>query len=166
MATGNSGRNSSQPRRSDAKYAADNARNEKKTKQRRLRRWLLLPVVLILAVWLLPGLIVHTPLLNWIVAKTTTDLNGSLRIGSASAGWFSPIVVENVELRDARGQNVLTVPSARNDRSLVALLWNFPNLGRFAIERPSASILLRENGSNLEDVLAKYLEPTEEKPPR
>jgi len=164
MATGDSGRNSSQPRRGDAKNAAHNdARNAKKPKQHRRRRWLLPPIVLILAVWLLPVLIVHTPLLNWIVAKSTADLNGTLRVGSASAGWFSPIIVENIEMRDARGQNVLTVPSAHNDRSLAALLWNFPNLGRFTIERPSASILLRENGSNLEDMLAKYLEPTEEK---
>ena len=134
------------------------------------RRWptrlaILLAMLAVLA-WLLPAVIAHTPLLGWIINTAAGDLNGSVSVQSASLGWFSPIAVQNVEVRDAEGKAVLTVPSAAGDRSLAAILMNSSNLGRFRLEKPKLSLVLRDDGSNLEDLAAKYLAPQAEPQPK
>ena len=123
------------------------------------RRLLIVLAGLAIVVWLLPAIVVHTPLFRWILGKATADLNGTLTVQSASLGWFSPIAVGGVEVKDAQGKSVLTLPAASGDRSLVAILCNYTNLGTFTLDRPKVSILLRDDGSNVEDVLAKYLAP-------
>ena len=72
--------------------------------KRRHWRWMLVLAVLAVIVWLLPGIVVHTPLLRWILGKATADLNGTVTVQSASLGWFSPIAVEGVEVKDAQGK--------------------------------------------------------------
>jgi hypothetical protein len=116
-------------------------------------------------VWLLPAIVVHTPLLHWILGKATADLNGTVTVGSASLGWLSPVVVEGVEVKDAKGRTVLSVPSVAGDRSLAAILCNYTNLGQFTIDGPKLSVVLRDDGSNVEDMVAKYLAPKEPSPP-
>ncbi len=123
----------------------------------RRRRLMIVSAVLLVIVWLLPGIVVHTPLLNWILGKATANLNGSVTVGSASLGWFSPIAVENVEIKDAKGKSILALPAACGDRPLAAILCNYSNLGQFTLDHPKLSIVLREDGSNVEDLLAKYL---------
>ena len=89
-------------------------------------------------------------------------MNGSVAVESVSLGWFSPVAVRGVEVKDAEGKPVLSVPAASGDRTLAALLCNYANLGRFRLESPKLSLVLRDDGSNLEDLLAKYLAPKTE----
>ena len=107
-----------------------------KAKQRRHWRLALVLAVLVAIIWLLPSIVVHTPLLHWILGKATADINGSVTVGSASLGWFSPIAVEGVEVKDAKGKSVLTLPAAIGDRSLLAILCNYTNLGTFRLDSP------------------------------
>jgi translocation and assembly module TamB len=130
--------------------------------KRRWWLWLTLAAIAVI-VWLLPVVVVHTPLLHWILGKATADLNGTVTVGSASLGWLSPVVVENVEVKDAKGRTVLSLPNAAGDRSLAAILCNYTNLGQFTLDGPKVSIVLSDDGSNVEDMLAKYLAPKEEK---
>jgi translocation and assembly module TamB len=133
------------------------------TRRRGFLRWLggsLLAAVLV--IWMLPIIIAHTGLLNWIVGMAASDLKGEVHVGSASLGWFSPIVLGKIEVRDAEKQPLASIAKATGDRSLLKILWNLSNVGRFRIEEPSVHVVVRAGGSNLEDALAAYLTSEDE----
>jgi hypothetical protein len=121
---------------------------------------------LLVLLWLAPMIVGHTGLLNWVVGMASADLNGEVSVRSASLGWFSAPRLSNVEVRDKDGERVLEVPEVAGDRSLLSLLFNSSDLGQFRLVKPTFHVVLREDGSNLEDVLAKYLEPKTEPPTR
>jgi len=75
-------------------------------------------------------------------------------------GWFSPVWLGGVEVRDERGEILLEIPEVAGDRWLLGLLWDSSRLGRFRLREPKLHLAFRENGSNLEDVLAEYLSST------
>jgi len=132
-------------------------------RKKRAPRWRLLTTLATLAVvlWLLPTIIAKTPLFPWILKLATTDLNGSVTVQSVSLGWLSPIEVQGIEVKDANGKAMLTVGSVVGDRRLGALLFNYSNLGKFTLKDTQLSVAMRDDGTNVEDVLAKYLAPTE-----
>ena len=140
----------------------DEAASPLPKRQRRSWRLLAAPAIVAAVVWFLPAIIAHSPLLGWIIGRAAGDLNGSVAIQSASLGWLSPINAQGVEVCDAEGKPVLSATEVAGDRSLAALLMNHSNLGHFRLEKPKLALVLRDDGSNLEDVLAKYLAPKEE----
>ena len=132
-------------------------------RKRRRRKWLLVVTAMLLAVvWFLPGLVAHTPLLGWLIDRAAADLDGKVTIRWASLGWFSPLVAEGLEVRDAQDRPVLKAERITGSKSLAALLLNPSMLGAFRVEAPQLHVELRPDGSNVEDVLAAYLEPRDE----
>jgi len=133
-------------------------------KRRGWGRWLMGGLVLLAVVWLAPIVVAQSPLLSWVVGSLTAEVQGKVRVESASLGWFSPVEMSGVEVRDENGQPVVAVSKLTGERWLMGLLWNSSNLGRFRVENPRLTLVLRDDGSNLEDVLQKYLveETTEE----
>ena len=129
---------------------------------RRRRRWLICLLSAAVLVWLLPGIVAHTPMVTWILHAATSKLDGSVGVRSASLGWFSPIALSGIEVRDARGEPVIEAEEARSEKSLLAILWNRSSLGKFTVDKPKAAIEVRRDGSNLEDLLAGYLAPSDE----
>ncbi len=111
----------------------------------------------IVVVWLAPVIVVRSPLVNAILARATGKLNGTATVRSASFGWFSPIAIDGVVIRDQRGQTVAEIEHVSGDRSLFGIACNHRNLGRVRLQRPSLTLILRDDGSNVEDLLAKYL---------
>ncbi len=154
--------NAGSENRGSSNRTAKSANDSTSVKSKR-RRWRLLVAlaVLLVVVWLLPSIVAETPLFSWILKTATADLNGSVTVRSASLGWFSPIAVEGVEVKDAVGKTLLTLPSATGDRSLLKILCNYTNLGTFRLANPDVSLLLRDDGTNVEDALSKYLSSTE-----
>ena len=142
------------------------ASNPRQTRKKRPRRgrWLFVVATLAVVVWLLPTIIAKTPLLPWIVKLATADLHGSVTIKSASLGWFSPVEVQDIDVRDAAGKSMLSVASVTGNRWLAAIACDYTKLGTWTIDRPNLSIVMRDNGTNVEDVLAKYLAPKEKQP--
>lgn len=127
-------------------------------KRRGWGRWLVGGLVLLLGViWLTPIVVAKSPLLSWVVGSLTAEVQGKVRVESASLGWFSPIEMSGVEIHDANGQPVVEVSKLTGERWLTGLLWDSSNLGRFRAENPKLTLVLRDDGSNLEDVLHKYL---------
>ena len=89
----------------------------------RLRRRLLLAVALVLLLaWVAPVLVAVTGLRHVAARYVLSGLRGSVRVGRASLGWFRPVVLENVEIRDREDRLLLTVPRLESQRSLLALL--------------------------------------------
>ena len=130
----------------------------------RRRRWWLLALILVPAaqLWFLPAIVAHTPLLGWILAKATAELNGTVAVESASLGWLSPITVHGIEIRDAQDKPVLQAHKLEGNKSLAATLLDFSKLGHFRLEQPKLDVRLRHDGSNVEDLLVNYLNSDEE----
>ncbi|MEE8451319.1 MAG: DUF748 domain-containing protein [Thermoguttaceae bacterium] len=130
---------------------------------RRRRRLLVVGgLILLVLVWMLPGIIARTPLLDSILADATAELNGSLALESVSLGWFSPVVARGVELRDEQDRPVFEATELTGERSLLGILLNRSRLGKFRLTQPKLTVVTRSGGSNLEDVLAYYLTPNDE----
>ena len=111
---------------------------------------------------MLPWLVAHSPLMTAIIQRAAADLEGTVRAKSASLGWFSPIVLYGVEVHDRQGNLVLEVPRLAGDKAMLALLFDSTHLGRFDLDEPKLHVVLRERGSNLEDLLARYLDPQQQ----
>ncbi|HLA85318.1 MAG TPA: hypothetical protein VJL29_11035, partial [Thermoguttaceae bacterium] len=118
---------------------------------------LLTAVALGVFVWFLPVLVTHTGLLNWIVARATGDLKGSATVKSASLGWFSPVRVSGIQVRDTQGNVVVDVPELAGDTPLAKLALNWKRPGTFTLTQPTVRVVLRGDGSNVEDLIANYL---------
>lgn len=122
---------------------------------RRLYLWGLLPVAVLVGLWLLPMLVAQTRLLSWALDRATADLPCKVRVQQVSLGWFSPIRLNRFELVDLQGQPIAAAQSAESSRWLLGLVCNASNLGRFQLTEPDLTLVLRPDGSNLEDILAK-----------
>jgi hypothetical protein len=142
----------------DAKRKAGRSATRKRRRWRRLAA----AAMILLVIWFLPVVVAKTPLFSWILKRATADLNGSVTVQSASLGWLSPIEVAGVEVKDAAGKRMLYVGAILGDRPLGKILFNYSKLGKFSLRGTELVVVLRDDGTNVEDVLAKYLVPKKE----
>ncbi len=130
------------------------------------RRWprvlLGLAVLFAAAVWFAPAVVANTGLRTWVARKALADLKGTVDVGGASLGWFSPVVLRGVSITDAAGRPLLAVPSITSTKSLAALLRDQADVGEFVFERPTANVVCEKLGTNLEEALAEYLKSSDE----
>jgi translocation and assembly module TamB len=133
-------------------------------KKRRRWPWWLAGFFLVatLTVWLAPTIIAKSPLRQRVVPTVLPQLECDVHIGSASLGWFSPIELGDVVMSDSSGEPMLVVGRIRSEKSLVGLIRDTSELGRFDVVRPELTIVLREDGSNVQDALAPLLQPSDE----
>jgi translocation and assembly module TamB len=115
-------------------------------------------LLLLFVVAIAPTILAKTALRNRVARQVTSDLNGTLEIGSASVGWFTPIELRDVTLSDSRGQVIARIPTIKSSRSLLGLLRDRTKLGEFTLHNPTVEIICDKQSSNLEEVLQKYLE--------
>lgn len=136
-----------------------------KTLQRLLVLWGGIALVLLVVLGFLPSILGGTGLVNSMLASSFPDLNGTLQARSASLGWFSPVVLHQVELRDSRKELVATTPRLATDATFASLLFGEERPERLEIEKPELHLVVREGISNLEEIFAKYLEtPASDQP--
>ena len=121
------------------------------------KRWLVL-LGLVALVWFAPQLVAMTPLLQVVVDRAVPELKGAVSVRGASLGWVSPVELRNITWRDADGRTLAEVPAVRIERTLSQLATNASNLGTIRILQPRVAIALRDDGSNLEDAIAPWLE--------
>jgi hypothetical protein len=121
------------------------------------RRLLILALLLAVAAWFAPSIAVRTGLPTQIARDALADFHGSVEIGSTSAGWFSPLELHDVVLRDPQGRAVLTAPRITGTRSLSALLADRSDLGEFTLDQPVVEIVCENGSTNLELCLEHYL---------
>ncbi len=149
-----------QPERSQ--HANPQSRNQSEYPRR--RRWPYVLLFLSGLILILPNALTMMGLEQRAVNLFTGDLNGQLKIGSASAGWFQPLTLKNVSLLDTNQQPVLNIAEVRSSKRLWGFVGNAfggsisdADFGHFELTQPVLNLQLRHNGSNLEDVLANYL---------
>ncbi len=138
---------------------------------RRLRRWLIaVPaalMVLVVLVWSIPVIVASTSLRQTIVSAALADFEGTVRVGSASLGWLSPLRARDIEARDLQGQPLGQAAELQSDKSLLGLLADTSRPGTFRVRDPQVRLVLRPDGSNWEDALVKLLSgPSQGRPVR
>ena len=131
-------------------------RHEKPRHKRWIWRLGFFLIALATLAWFLPAIIVNTPVLGWVVRKASGSLKCAISVQSASLGWLSPISISGIAVRDEQNQALVEVERITSDKTLFAILSNYTQLGEFRLERPTVSLVLREGGSNVEDLLANF----------
>ena len=112
-------------------------------------------VLLAVLVVFAPTIVSATGMWKSILAWAAPDLAGQINAGSLSLAWWSPIEVRDLVVRDAEDKPLAEVPLVRSQRTLWQLATSPQDLGVFEIHQPLARVLLRADGSNIEDFLAK-----------
>jgi translocation and assembly module TamB len=139
------------------------AQSQPPAKPRR-RRWpkvlLGLVALLLLLVWFAPTIVAKTALRNRLARSAAADLNGTLDIGGASLGWFSPVELRDVTLTDPQGRVVARIAKVTSSKSLFSLARDHSDPGEFTLERPELEVVCEKHATNLEDLLRKFLEDT------
>jgi translocation and assembly module TamB len=117
---------------------------------------LVMLVLLTVGAYFAPVIIATTPLGHWIVQQAA-PVEGSLSLGPMSLGWFSPISVEKIELRDPAGNSVLTVESFTSEKPLIGMLLDLDDVGTLHVVRPTVHVVAYEKDTNLERIIAPLL---------
>jgi translocation and assembly module TamB len=123
-------------------------------------------VLLAVFAWFAPWLAAHTPLRHWIAQRIFPDVEGKFVVGRASLGWLSPVIVEDLVLRDGAGRPILTAPRVTSGRNLLSIVLTPSRPGHFHIDKPTLDIICSGSESNFEQVFARSLGPRELRPAR
>lgn len=142
----------------DDEQEMEESRSRKRASSR--LTWLfsrLLVVVILLAVvaFFAPPLIASRGVWKKLVATAAPDVAKLIDAKSLQLGWFSPLEVRELVVRDADGQPLAEVALIKSQKSLLGLALGYPHIGVIEITQPHAKVVLRANGSNVEDFLAK-----------
>jgi hypothetical protein len=113
--------------------------------------------LLVLVAWFAPAIVANTGLRNRFARQALADVRGSVEVGGASFGWFSPIELRDVTLTDEADRTVARVPKITSDKSLLDLVRNHTEPGAFTLENPTLALVCEPNTTNLETALAAYL---------
>jgi hypothetical protein len=113
--------------------------------------------LLLVAVWFAPSIIAKTGLRNRIVHDAAAGLRGTVEIGGASLGWFSPVELRDVVVKDAEGRTLLAVPRVTSSKTLLALLRDRSDFGEFNLESPTVELVCAKETTNLEEAFAEFL---------
>jgi hypothetical protein len=116
-------------------------------------------ILVLVLTWFAPAIVAHCFLRNWLIREIFSDLQGSITIGRASVGWFSPVVLEDVEIQDPSGKRLATIPRLESRKALLRLLLKMSDIGSFRLEKPLLEVVFDGEKSNLEQVLASWLAP-------
>lgn len=114
-------------------------------------------LVLAISVWFAPTIIAKTPLRNYFARKALAELRGSVQIGSASLGWFSPLRLREITLTDETGHTIATIGEITSTKTLVELLRNSSELGSVTVNQPVITVFCYNGSTNIEQALAYYL---------
>ncbi|QDU79897.1 hypothetical protein Pla110_16170 [Polystyrenella longa] len=119
--------------------------------------WLAGPIILLTAGWVAPMIIANTDLREPVLVRLIPGFDQQLKIKYASLDWMSPVVMHEVTVSDANNEPIATVSEMRTERTLFQLVFQSGDLGTIELTSPVLKVKLRENGSNVEDLLNPIL---------
>lgn len=130
-------------------------------KPSRRKRWLkrLLPLftLLVAVLWFAPMIVAKTGLRNALARKALAGVKGEVTVGGASLGWFAPVELRDIVVKDEAGRTVASVPKVTSQKSLVSLARNPADPGAFTVENPTLTVVCEKDTTNLEGTFAEYL---------
>lgn len=127
---------------------------------RKRRRWLRFilfasPLALLL---IAPTIVAKTSLRNSVAGWALGDVPVKVEIGQAGLSWFAPVSFDDVQVTHEDGELIASVPKVICDRTLWQLATGRYEKGNVRISRPELHCRVRSDGSNLEDVIAGFME--------
>jgi len=127
--------------------------NARFLKSRPWLSWVLWPTIALgMLVVFLPTILgsdwVYRPLLKRLEAG-----DFQLHVGSVRLRWLSPIVLRDIDLREADGGPLLRVEQVSTDRGLLLALLSGRRMGCLTVSKPEIQIELLTEGSNLERLI-------------
>lgn len=131
-----------------------------KRERRGLSRGLILLVLMAIGVYFLPDLVGRTSLRQSVPQLLLPNWRGSVALGETSLGWFVPIDIRNLILRDREGQTLATVDHLRSSKTLWELITHPYELGEFRFEKTTVHLELNDQSTNWDASLADLSTPT------
>lgn len=143
----------------DKKRGKPAAKPRQAPRPRRFLRFVMLslPFLATGGVWCAPIVLSQPMIAEQVLPCAIPGFAGHIALGGASLGWFSPIELRDVEVRDEQGDLLFHAARISNEKTLLDLVTGYPHLGTFDVERPELRIAVRADGSNLEDAFAGLL---------
>jgi translocation and assembly module TamB len=148
----------------DTERSATTNTRQHKRRPASKRLWIIAAAITItvgLAVLLAPMIVARTSLRHWVAQQLIEPLDATATVGSASLGWFSSPICEDVRLNDREGRLALHLPNLQVGSTLISLASDATNLGEIQAPHAKLHLYLRDDGSSLEDLLAPLFEPRE-----
>ena len=128
--------------------------------RRYMRRLMLGGLMLLALSWFAPWIVSATGVWKSLLATAAPELAGKIDAQSLSLSWLSPIVAHRITIQDQHGQKLAEVESVRTQRSLLELILYRDDVGQVLLSKPHLSLVLRRDGSNLEDFLTVLAKKT------
>ena len=131
------------------------------TRRQRVRRRrfpLLLVLVLVLAglVLFAPQLATQTAMKDRLIQWVLPPGAAQVQVQQASASWWSPVTLRNVEVFDVDGQPMISVEQIITEKRLIDLATNYRALGTIHASHPRLNLVVTKQGSNLQRALATF----------
>jgi hypothetical protein len=139
--------------------------NDKNTSnsKRKKRRLTLIVVLLLLAalVWFLPKIIAKTSLRDRVLNSMIDDPHWVVSSKSATFGWFSGVVVEDLEIKSTDQTTQLQIPRLSAEKSWLALWLAEDDMGAFEIEHAVLNVVVAEEETTANGEPASADQPVE-----
>ena len=107
--------------------------------------------------WFGPNIVAATALKQQVPKFLFPSFPGKVELGETSLGWLSPVVIRDLKVTDDQGQPLLEVREFSTSETLWTLATRANDLGRLKLVEPVVHVALRNDGSNVEDVVTKFL---------
>jgi hypothetical protein len=129
----------------------------------RRRRWLRRALVALAGLLLLtlaaPYLLSWGPCRRVVLAIVPTRIHGQIAVERAGLGWFSPPMLEQLEISPSSGEPLISAKSVELDQPLWRLASHPSDLGAVNVQDARVRLVLNDHGSNFEDVFRRPLVP-------
>jgi hypothetical protein len=136
-----------------------------KKKHHRLRWLMIVLAAIILLVFAAPYIVASRPVLGWILLSVNGGIRGQIQIDELSLGWFSSPSARGLLVLDADRRPVLSVPSVRAGKSLLALAAGPMDFGHIDVDDPNVVLYRMSDGQfSIDDAFAPKGPPKPAKP--
>lgn len=119
------------------------------------RKLVVLLVALLALVIFAPTIVLHTPLRQQVLSRLVPTEVGSVTAESITAGWLTPISATGIVLYDDAGNRLADIQRLSLTKSIAGLMGDSRALGTIRLESPVVYALVRSDGSNIEDAIAR-----------
>ncbi|MGY8768514.1 MAG: hypothetical protein ACKVH8_08820 [Pirellulales bacterium] len=91
----------------------------------------------------LPMIVAQTPLMPYLIDQATEDSGTQVRVGSASLGWFSPVIAYDVNIDQPESGRSIFVEQVCVSKSLLSLIQDQSQLGTVELLQPTINLIVK-----------------------
>lgn len=122
-------------------------------KRRWPRRVLAIVAIILVTIALAPTIAQFGPLRQRLLTAALPGLNGTISAEQATFGWFTPVAVSGLVIRDNAGATVVEAPEIQFNTTLWNLVTNQADYGRLRVRDPRVNVVVtKDKRTNLRDV--------------